>query len=276
MIGGSYRGTEISGGVARQKPLGTGQPSVWTTSSSGVTGIAALYTAAGANLADGDIGIIDTGGSPVTFRYTESVKNWMRTHPFSTSNAALFVEDAKSNGFRQQDATTNGWDDGGTAHSYSDPDNIMAASGSAAYLQTDDLPFTMTEVGFILLHNMKVATGASAEPIFDLRRDDGASPWPNLRLRVNGGLWQIQRSAGTASTGVAYALNTDFCFEIYYNYATGRCWVYNDYSATPTGIANTGIILPTTTGARSGLLLQNPDGVLSVEAAAFGHMRTQL
>lgn len=269
-------GTIISGGVARQISGGTGQPSVWTTSSAGVAGRDALYTAAGANLADGDIGIIDTGGSPVTFRYTESVKNWMRTHPFSTSNAALFVEDAKSNGFRQQDATTNGWGDGGTAHSYSDPDNIMAASGSASYLQTDDLPFTMTEVGFILLHNMKIATGATAAPIFDLRRDDGASPWPNLRLRENGGLWQIQRSAGTASTGIAYAQNTDFCFEIYYNYATGRCWVYNDYSATPTGIADTSIILPTTTGTRSGLLLQNPDGVLSVEAAAFGHMRTQL
>lgn len=63
----SYRGTVISGGVARQKPLGTGQPSVWTTTSSGVTGIDALYTAAGDNIADGDVFLIGEGTSNQEF-----------------------------------------------------------------------------------------------------------------------------------------------------------------------------------------------------------------
>lgn len=269
-------GTIISGGVARQISGGTGQPSVWDTASAGVAGRDALYTAAGSNLADGDIGIIDTGGSPITFRYTESVKNWVRTHPFSTSNEALFVEDAKSNGFRDEDATTVGWTDSGSNYSFSSPTHTFDADPSpAARLDTTDTPFTMTEVGFIIVNKVLVQTGATSIPIFDLRRDDGASPWPNLRLQPASGTWQIS-SVSASDTGVAYAQNTEYSFEVFYNYATGRAWVYHNYSATPTSVANSAITLPTTPGATSALLLMNVAGVMTMEGAAAGHMRTQL
>lgn len=272
-----YRGTVISGGVARQKPLGSGDvgdANVWVTTSSGVSGIDDLYTAAGANLSDGDIGIIDTSGTPVAFTYSTTAKNWVRLNPFSTGNDCYFVEASKTNGFRTEDATTVGWDNASTAHSYSDPDNIMTASGASAYLQTDDGPFSMTEVGFIVLHKFMIATGATNTPIFDLRRDDGASPYPNLRLYVAAGTWQIN-AVSPSNTGVAYSQNTDFSFEVYYNYATSRCWVYHNYSATPTSVANSSVTLPTTTGSRSGLMLQNNSGVLSIEGAGYGHMVTE-
>lgn len=50
-----YRGTVISGGVARQKPLDLGDANVWRTATTGTAGTAAIRTAAGANLGDGDI-----------------------------------------------------------------------------------------------------------------------------------------------------------------------------------------------------------------------------
>lgn len=275
---GSYPGTEISGSVARMKVGGAdlGDANVWVTASAGVAGRDALYTAAGANLADGDIGIIDSGGTPVAFRYSDAARNWVRLNPFSNSNAVYAVEDAKTNGFRNQDATTVGWTDSGSDYTYSAPDHIFDADPSpAARLDTVDTPFAMSEVGFIILDKVLVQTGATGIPIFDLRRNVSGSPYQNLRLQPASGTWQIS-SVSTSDTGVAYAQNTEYSFEVYYDYATGRAWVYHNYSATPTLVNNSAITLPTTTGSTSGLLLMNVAGIMTMEGAAFGHLRAQL
>lgn len=272
----SYRGTVISGGVARQKPLGTGQPSVWTTTSSGVTGIDALYTAAGANLADGDIGIIGITGAPILFSYSDAAKNWVRVNPRLNSSRNYFVEASTTNGFRNQDATTVDWTEYLSTYSYSAPTHTITASGGNGYVITDDSAHAMNEIGFIVLHKSTVQTGATNYPFIDLRRDDGASPYPNLRLRRTAtGDWGIEASP-QVSTGVAFNLNTEYSWEVYFNYASNRCWVYQDYAANPTVINNTAIALPTTSGTNSGLAIQVSDGVWELEGLALGHLVTEL
>lgn len=277
MIGGSYRGSEITGSVARQKPLGTdlGDANVWTTTSSGVTGLDALYTAAGANLADGDLGIIDITGDSIIFVYKDAMRNWIRVNPRHNSSQQVFPESAKSYGFRNQDATTVGWEDDGTGYSYSPPDHILTTSAASAYIYTDDLAQSMTEWGCIVLKRMQVDTGATSTPIFSLRRDVSGTRY-DLRLTVVSGAWHILSNSGSVNTGISYAQNTEYNIEVYYNYSNNRCWVYQDYDMGSTAVFNTSIILPTTGGTAAGLALQNNSGVLRMEGFAVGHLTTQL
>lgn len=268
-------GTIISGGVARQISGGTGQPSVWATASSGVAGIDALYTAAGANLADGDIGITNTNVTPRVFYYSSTIKNWIRVNPLNSANTTYFTDDGKCYGFRLEDATTVGWSDDGSDYTYSAPYHTFTASGATARVSTDALAQSMDEIGCIIIYKMIVATGATSTPIFDLRRNLSGTNY-NLRLQVSGGFWQLLNGASVISTGIAYAQNTEYSFEVYYNYNTSRAWVYHNFGATPTSISNSPVTLPTTGGTKAGLALQNNSGVLTMEGFGLGHLRTQL
>jgi hypothetical protein len=268
---GSYRGTQIDGLVASQKPLGgsSGDGNIWTTSSSGVAGIDALYVAAGDDLADGDMGIINTGGSPVVFYYSTAARNWTRTNPIHNSSQQYFPEASKTNGFRVDDVDDLDWTT--QNYTYSPPDHIMnSASSVNGFVYTNDLAFTMSEIGFMVVNKAIVATGATSTPIFDLRRNVSGTSY-NLRLYVSGGNWAIQSSTGGRSLGVAYSQNTEYTFEVYYNYSNNRCWVWEDYTGS-TSVFNTSFSLPTTGGTASALALQNLDGELTVESLAYGHL----
>lgn len=246
-----------------------------TTTSAGVAGMDDLYSQ---SPQDGQFGILDSDGTPILFRYSSVANVFVRVSPLPNTNQNYFVNDTNSNGVRGAAATAPEW----SLSNYSFASGTHTLVGDAVengFIFPDDVVPNLTEVAFICVHKVLVETGATSTPIFDVRDDNGVTT-DNIRLRVvDFGAGDLNWAFGGASnvdTGIDYAQNTEFSFEIYYNLTAGTATIYHNYSATPTSVNNSAVSLLTTGSSAPSLALIGDSGTVNFEAFAAGQLVTQV
>jgi hypothetical protein len=106
----SYRGTTITGGIARQTPLvnDLGNSNIWSTASTGVAGIDAVRTAAGADLGNNDIIITGFPATPEYFMVRADSYSNLHVLPINLPNGDSLVT-ASVLGFAEQVPDDGDW-----------------------------------------------------------------------------------------------------------------------------------------------------------------------
>lgn len=230
-----YRGTIISGGVARQKPLDLGDANVWSTSSTGVTGINAARANAGANLANNDIIITGYPSTPEYFMVRADSSGNLHVLPIDLPNGETLVTSSVL-GFSEQIPSDGDWTEsntgsGGWAESSGTVTGTSPTTGSnraraIAGSQTDTQVLLVMEdlVGVLNADNELELIGAVS------------TSNRYVSLRNTSGNWNV---SGTHSTGqaVTSANTLEMLCDgpgnlIYYRWGRSGSWTSQPFTST--------------------------------------------
>lgn len=205
----------------------------WTTVESGTSFNLPLAGTEG--LQDGDMGISDTEGTAIYWRYSASANEWFRvgvlpttgTLPQDTVTAAWFDADHLPvvGGLPVGD---QGWDDysGGTVASVSGKVELSTTSSfdlkAHKGLPRERMALIIRDLSATFGSNCEVRAGVWTPVVDELVTWHANQAWGNT--------WYF---GGSTNTNTTAQYGTDTTLEIYYDHVAGKVTVYFDRSATP-------------------------------------------